>query len=135
MITFDAAGREVCVVRESRTNTPLQALDLMNDVTYLEAARVLAEHMMTEGGATPAERIAFAFHRSTARGLSAAESRTLLDSFQYYRDSYQTDPEAARKLVSHGEYPRNEKLNVSELAAYTTVASLILNLDELLTKQ
>jgi hypothetical protein len=135
MMTFDAAGREVCVVRESRTNTPLQALDLMNDVTYLEAARVLAEHMMTEGGTTPAERIAFAFHRATARSLSAAESRTLLDSFQYYRDTYQTDPEAARKLVSHGEYPRNEKLNISELAAYTTVASLILNLDELLTKR
>jgi hypothetical protein len=135
MMTFDAAGREVCVVRESRTNTPLQALDLMNDVTYLEAARVLAEHMMTEGGTTPAERIAFAFHRATARDLSAAESRTLLDSFQYYRDAYQTDSDAARKLVSHGEYPRNEKLNVSELAAYTTVASLILNLDELLTKQ
>ena len=135
MMTFDAAGREVCVVRESRTNTPLQALDLMNDVTYLEAARVLAEHMLTEGGTTPAERIAFGFHRAMARGLSAAESRTLLDSFQYYRDAYQTDPEAARKLVSHGEYPRNEKLNVSELAAYTTVASLILNLDELLTKQ
>jgi len=135
MMTFDAAGREVCVVRESRTNTPLQALDLMNDVTYLEAARVLAEHMMIEGGTTPAERIAFAFHRATARGLSATESRTLLDSFQYYRDTYQTDPDAARKLVSYGEYPRNEKLNVSELAAYTTVASLILNLDELLTKQ
>jgi mono/diheme cytochrome c family protein len=135
MMTFDAAGREVCVVRENRTNTPLQALDLMNDVTYLETARVLAEHMMTEGGTTPAERIAFAFHRATARDLSAAESRTLLDSFQYYRDAYQTDSDAARKLVSHGEYPRNEKLNVSELAAYTTVASLILNLDELLTKQ
>jgi hypothetical protein len=135
MMTFDAAGREVCVVRESRTNTPLQALDLMNDVTYLEAARVLAEHMLTEGGTKPAERIAFAFHRAIARGPSAAESRTLLDSFQYYRDAYQTDPEAARRLVSQGEYPRNEKLNVSELAAYTTVASLILNLDELLTKQ
>src|SRR6202040_577780 len=57
MMTFDAAGREVCVVRESRTNTPLQALDLMNDVTYLEAARVLAQRMMAEGGATPAARI------------------------------------------------------------------------------
>jgi hypothetical protein len=135
MMTFDAAGREICVVRESRTNTPLQALDLMNDVAYLEAARVLAERMMTEGGATPAERIAFAFRRATARALAPGESRILLDSFQYYRDNYQTDPEAARKLVSHGEHPRNEKLDASELAAYTTVASLILNLDEVLTKQ
>jgi len=135
MMTFDAAGREVCVVRESRTNTPLQALDLMNDVAYLEAARVLAEHMMTEGGATPAERIAFAFRRATARAPFEAENRILLDSFQYYRDTYQTDPGAARKLVSQGEHPRNDKLDASELAAYTTVASLILNLDEVVTKQ
>jgi hypothetical protein len=59
----------------------------------------------------------------------------LLDSFHYYRDNYQTDAEAARKLVSHGEHPRNEKLDASELATYTAVASLILNLDEVLTKQ
>ena len=135
MMTFDAAGREVCVVRESRTNTPLQALDLMNDVAYLEAARVLAEHMMTEGGATPAERIAFAFRRATARAPFEAENRILLDSFQYYRDTYQTDPGAARKLVSQGEHPRNDKLDASELAAYTAIASLILNLDEVVTKQ
>jgi hypothetical protein len=135
MMTFDAAGRETCVVRENRTNTPLQALDLMNDVAYLEAARVLAERMMTDGGATPAERIAFGFRRATARSLSSAESRILLDSFHYYRDNYQTDAEAARKLVSHGEHPRNEKLDASELATYTAVASLILNLDEVLTKQ
>jgi hypothetical protein len=135
MMTFDAAGREVCVVREGRTNTPLQALDLMNDVAYLEAARVLAERMMTEGGVTPAERIAFAFRRATARIPSDAETKVLQDSFHYYRDIYQTGPDAARKLVSHGEYPRNATLNVSELASYTTVASLILNLDELLTKQ
>jgi hypothetical protein len=135
MMTFDAAGRETCVVRESRTNTPLQALDLMNDVAYVEAARVLAEHMMTEGGATPAERIAFAFRRATARSPSAAESQILLDSFRYYRDTYQTDAGAALKLVSQGEHPRNEKLNASELAAYTTVASMILNLDEVVTKQ
>lgn len=135
MMTFDAAGRETCVVRENRTNTPLQALDLMNDVAYLEAARVLAERMMTDGGATPADRIAFAFRRATARGLSSAESRILLDSFRYYRDNYQTDAEAARKLVSQGEHPRNEKLDAGELAAYTAVASLILNLDEVLTKQ
>jgi hypothetical protein len=135
MMTFDAAGRETCVVRESRTNTPLQALDLMNDVAYLEAARVLAEQMMTEGGATPAERIAYAFRRATARALSAAESKILLDSFQYYRDTYQNDPDAARRLVNQGEHPRNQKLDASELAAYTTIASLILNLDEVVTKQ
>jgi len=135
MMTFDAAGRETCVVRESRTNTPLQALELMNDVAYFEASRVLAEHMMTEGGASPAERIEFAFRRATARPPSASERKILLDSFQYYRDTYQTNPEGALKLVSQGERPRNENLEVSELAAYTTIASLILNLDEVVTKQ
>ena len=67
MMTFDAAGRETCVVRETRTNTPLQALTLMNDVTYLEAARVMAQRMLTEGGATPVERIGFAYRLATAR--------------------------------------------------------------------
>ena len=133
MMTFDAAGREVCVVRENRTNTPLQALDLMNDVTYLETARVLAEHMMTEGGTTPpsASRSPSTEPR---RDLSAAESRTLLDSFQYYRDAYQTDSDAARKLVSHADILAiRESLMSLRLAAYTKIASLILNLDELLT--
>jgi len=135
MMTFDSAGRETCVVREARTNTPLQALTLMNDVTYLEAARVLAQRMMTEGGATPPARIEFAFRLATARPPSAPKSALLLGSFQHYLDDFQTHPEAARKLVTAGESPVNEKLNVSELAAYTTVASLILNLDETVTKE
>src|SRR5574341_2270474 len=70
MMLFDAAGRETCVVRETRTNTPLQALTLMNDVAYLEASRVLAERMMTEGGQTPAERIDLALRLATSRRLS-----------------------------------------------------------------
>jgi hypothetical protein len=135
MMTFDSAGRETCVVRENRTNTPLQALTLMNDVTYLEAARALAQRMMTEGGATPAARIAFAYRLAIARAPSAPASGLLLDSFQHYLDTYLTRPEAALKLVSAGESPRDEKLNVAELAAYTTVASLILNLDETVTKE
>jgi hypothetical protein len=135
MMTFDSPGRETCVVRETRTNTPLQALTLMNDVTYLEAARVLAQRMMVEGGATPAARIAYAFKLATARSLDPRKSGLLLGSFQHYLDGFQTNPEAARKLVSEGDSPRNEKLNVSELAAYTTVASLILNMDETVTKE
>jgi hypothetical protein len=135
MMTFDSPGRETCVVRETRTNTPLQALTLMNDVTYLEAARVLAQRMMIEGGQTPAARISYAFKLATARSLEPRKSGVLLGSFQHYLDSFQTNPEAARKLVSEGDSPRNEKLNVSELAAYTTVASLILNMDETVTKE
>src|SRR5262249_38636790 len=135
MLTFDAAGREACVVRETRTNTPLQALNLMNDVTYVEAARVLAQRVLTEGGATPEERITLAFRLVTARRPSAAELRVLAAGFRHPLAEYRRDPKAARKLVSAGEFPRNEKLDVSELAAYTTVAGLILNLDEAITKE
>jgi hypothetical protein len=135
MMTFDAAGRETCIVRESRTNTPLQALTLMNDVTYVEAARVLAERMLTEGGATPEERIGFAFRLATGRRPRAPEARILVESLRYDRDAYQTDREAALKLVSAGEGARNAKLDPGELAAYTTVASLILNLDAAVTKE
>jgi hypothetical protein len=135
MMTFDAAGREACIVRETRTNTPLQALTLMNDVTYLEASRMLAERMMTEGGATPADRISFAFRLATARPPSSEESRILLGSFHRFRDKHQTDGGAALKLLSQGEHARNPSLDPAEHAAYTTVASLILNLDETVTKE
>ena len=135
MMIFDAASRETCTVHETRTNTPLQALNLMNDVAYLEVARVLAQRMMTEGGPTPEERIGYAFRLATARWPSRPKAEILLSSFRYYLEQHQTDREAALKLVSLGESPLNEKLDASELAAYTAVASLILNLDEAVTKQ
>ncbi len=135
MMTFDAAGREACTVRETRTNTPLQALTLMNDVTYLEASRMLAERMLAEGGATPADRIAFAFRLATARYPSPEESRILKGAFHRYLDRHQTDRAAALKLLKQGEHSRNENLDAGEHAAYTTVASLILNLDETVTKE
>ncbi|MBI3472433.1 MAG: DUF1553 domain-containing protein [Candidatus Solibacter usitatus] len=135
MMLFDSAGREACTVRESRTNTPLQALTLMNDVTYVEASRALAQRMMTEAGPAAEERIAYGFRLVTARRPTPEESRILLAGFHHHRDTYQTDLQAALKLVSQGESPRNEKLDVSELAAYTSAASLILNLDETITKE
>jgi hypothetical protein len=135
MMAFDAAGREACTVRESRTNTPLQALDLMNDVTYVEAARVLAERMMLEGGATPEERTAFAFRLATARQPRPEESEVLVGNFRYFLDNYRTRPEAAVQLISQGESPHNADLDAGELAAYTAVASLILNLDETVTRE
>src|SRR5205085_9178181 len=73
LATFDAPSREVCQVRRPRTNTPLQALELLNDVTYVEAARQLAQRMLTEGGTTPESRIAYGFRRATARPPSDAE--------------------------------------------------------------
>ena len=80
MLTFDAAGRETCVVRETRTNTPLQALNLMNDVSFLEASRFVAQRMMKQGGASAAARLGYGFRLVTGRAPSTAEQRALLDS-------------------------------------------------------
>jgi hypothetical protein len=135
LVTFDAAGRETCVVRQSRTNTPLQALNLMNDVTFVEASRVLAQRAMREGGTAPEERITLAFRLATARKPRPAEVRVLLDGYRQHLAKYQKDEQAARKLTSIGEATRDEKLDVCELAAYTAMAGVILNLDEVVTKE
>lgn len=135
MANFDAAGREACTVRESRTNTPVQALDLMNDPAYVEASRALAARMMREGGATPESRVSFAFRLATARRPRAPELAILLDNFHRSLDRFRTDTQAATKLVSKREPSRDSTSDVSDLAAYTSVASLILNLDETVTKE
>lgn len=134
MTVFDMPSREYCVIKRSRTNTPLQALDLLNDPTYLEASRVLAEHIMTDGGSTPAERIAYCFHRATCRTPTAREGEILLEGFERQLARYRKDRPAAEKFVSVGDWPRDPKLDVSELAAYTMTASVILNLDEMVNK-
>ena len=135
MASFDAADRESCAVLETRTNTPLQALGLMNGVTYVEAARVLAERVMKDGGETPQARISRAFQLAIARPPRDSEMQVLIDGFNQHLGQYRAHPESARELVSVGEYPRNQALDVSELAAYTAVSSLILNLDETITKE
>jgi hypothetical protein len=134
MVNFDASSRESCVVRTGYTNTPLQALDLMNNVQYGEASRMLAQHMMQEGGTTPSARIGYAFRRATARLPKPAEEAVLLRAFSEQLATFQGKPAAAQKYVSQGEYPRDERLNVPELAAYSSVASLILNLSQTITK-
>jgi mono/diheme cytochrome c family protein len=135
MVTFDAAGRETCIVRETRTNTPLQALNLMNDVTYAETARVLAQRIMTEAGPPPEERIALAFRLLTARRPNLRETKILMDAFDHHLAEYRKDLTVAVKLTSAGESPRDEKLDVAEWAAYTAVAGMILNLDEAVTRE
>jgi hypothetical protein len=129
MMNFDAAGRETCVVRELRTNTPLQSLDLMNDAIFVEAAQALAQRMVREGGDTPADRIAYAFQLATGRPPRQRETDILLSSWQYYSGMFQSDPAAAAKFLAS-----TRAANSSELAAYTTVASIILNLDATVTK-
>ncbi len=135
LMTFDSSTRETCIVRTGRTNTPLQALNLMNDVTYVEAARRLAERMMTEGGATPAERVGFAYRLATAHRPSPAAEAILVDGYQRHLERYRADRGAALELIRQGESPRDETLDVAELASYTMVANLLLNFDGTITKE
>jgi hypothetical protein len=135
MTTFDATDRENCTVRQTRTNTPLQALNLMNDVAYVEASRLLAQRMMQEGGSTSEARIAYGFRLITARSPKPEESQVLVDTLNRFKHHYQADPQAALELLSEGKHPRNQQLDSTELAAYSSIASLILNLDEVITKQ
>jgi len=134
MMNFDAAGREFCVVRELRTNTPLQSLNLMNDVAYLEAARKMAERMIREGGKTPAERIAYGFELATARRPNDREAEILMGHLRDQRDRFQSDPAAGAKYLKQGKSKRDEALDVRDHAAYAAVASLILNLDATVTR-
>jgi hypothetical protein len=134
LAAFDAPDRESCTVKRSRTITPLQALVLMNDPTYVEASRKLAERVMREGGSTVDDRITYAFRLPLARKPRPDESAVLKRIFTEQLAHFTEHPDAIKKLLSVGESPRDEKLDQTKLAAWTTVASVILNLDETVTK-
>src|SRR5690606_12485704 len=121
-----APNRETCTMRRSRTNTPLQALGLMNDPQYVEAARMLAQRVMREAGDSPEARIARAFALATARPPSAKELDVLLDVYHGQLARFQQNPEAAAGLLGVGEAPADATLDPGELAAWSTVASIIL---------
>jgi len=132
--TFDASPREVCVARRLRTNTPLQALALMNDPVQVEAARTLGERMLTEGGPSVEERIAFAFILATARRPEQRELAALTSLLDQRLAHYQSDAQAAAEFLSVGASQPRAGLDSAQLAAYANVASLILNLDEAITR-
>ncbi len=134
MTNFDAPNREQsCAVRE-RSNTPLQALQLMNDVQHFEAARGFAERIMTEGGATPAERITFAYRVALSRKPTQEEITVVEGTFGKFLAEYAQSPDAAKKVIHNGESKPKAGLPETELAAWTLVANLILNLDETITR-
>jgi hypothetical protein len=135
LATFDAPDREKCTARRAQTNTPLQALVMMNDPTYVEAARALAQRTITEAGKDEKRRVEYAFRLATARKPSGKEVGVLRQLLKGREDEFRRNRSAALKLVSVGESPRDERIDVAELAAWTTVASAILNLDETITKQ
>jgi len=133
LTTFDAPDRETCTVRRQRTNTPLQALVLMNDPTYIEASRKLAERLMKEAKSDK-DRVTLAYRLAMGRAPKAEEIRVLLKLYEEQLKAYRANDQAASKLLGVGESGRNESLNQAELAAWTVVASTVLNLDETVTK-
>jgi hypothetical protein len=135
MLNFDSAARESCVVRESRTNTPLQALNLMNDVTFIEAARRIGQRMLHEGGANAADRLRYGFRLVTGRDPAAEETRVLEDNLRYHLDYFSSDTNRVKEFLAHGDTPPDPKLEARQVAAYGAVASLLLNLDETITKE
>ncbi len=135
LTTFDAPTREFCVVSRTRSMTPLQALALLNDETYTEASRKLAERMMKEGGVLPSQRLGYGFKLAAARAPGASELLVLQAGWERRLSQYRSNRKAAEELLSAGESARDTKLDAAELAAYTTAASVILNLDEVITKQ
>lgn len=132
---FDAAKRQTCEVNTIRTNTPLHALTMMNDITYVEAARGMAARVLTEAGSTVESRVAHAFRMATARHPRSDEQAILVARFQTLSDAYTSDSDAALDLLRVGESPRDESLDSAEHAAMTGLCLMILNLDEALTKE
>jgi hypothetical protein len=134
MNTFDSPSRESCIVRRERTNTPLQALLLLNDPQYIEAARGLAERTMLEGGDTEASRATFLFRTVMGRGPDIEELEELVAAFREELNHFRAEAAAAKSLATSGSIPPNEKLDHAELAAWTIAANVALNLDEVITK-
>jgi hypothetical protein len=133
MTVFDAPDREFCVVRRSTTNTPLQALTLLNNPIFVEAARKLAERSIREGGAAADARVRFAFRLATGRVPDAEEQKLLVDRLAGLLATYRADEPAARALAGVGASGSDGSIALPELAAYTALANIILNLDEVVT--
>lgn len=131
---FDSAQRRVCEVRTPRTNTPLQALTLLNDETYLEASRSLAGQMLRASNDAP-ERLRWLYRRVLSRPPTAPESAVLLRELDRARTHYRAHPDDALKFLTRGQTPPDARLDAAELAAHTVVASLVLNLDEAMTRE
>ncbi|MCA9034114.1 MAG: DUF1553 domain-containing protein [Planctomycetaceae bacterium] len=131
---FDAPTREKCTMRRGRTNTPLQALVTLNDPQFVEAARVLAERAIRSGGDSVSDQITFAYRLATGLRPSKLTLQTLTDAFTEELARFEQDEEAAAQLLSAGESPRDESIAASRHAAMSVIASIILNLDETLTR-
>ena len=134
MLTFDASTREFCVVRRPRTNTPLQALALLNDPQYVEAARGFAQRMIVEGGPSDTKRLIRGFRLATGRQPGKDEIQILQGILQKQLAEYRNDHPAANLLLGVGDFSARKTIDPAELAAWTTIAGILMNLDETITK-
>jgi hypothetical protein len=134
MLLFDAPNREICTPKRARTNTPLQALALMNEITYVEAARALAQRMLKEGGDTVESRLMTGFRLATARTPDIKTLAVLKSGLERRRKEFAGNPEAAKALIMQGTSKPDPSLDAHELAAYSATASILLNLDRVVTK-
>jgi hypothetical protein len=135
MTTFDAADRSVCTVKRQSTNTPLQALALLNDPQIVEAARFLGQRMLKECGTTTAERAAWVFRTVTGRSPTAKETVILVKLFDEQKSLFAANPKDAAKLLAVGDGKCDPKLDEVELAAAATLALAVLNHDEAVTRR
>ena len=132
---FDAPSREFCSVTRPRTNTPLQALVTLNDPAFVEAARVFGQRIMTEGGSDDGERLSFAFTAATSRPPNPAELSVLSATLAEQRAVYASDPGSAGRLVKNGRAAILPGVDVTELASWTALSNILLNLDETITRE
>jgi hypothetical protein len=135
MSTFDAPNRDTCVVRRARTNTPLQALVTMNDPVYIEAAQGLARRMIEKGGATPANKAAFGFQVCLIRPATEVEIQRLVKLYEEARAKFANETAKATQFATTPLGPLPKGMDAADAAAWTVVANVILNLDEMLMKR
>jgi len=135
MMNFDNSAREICSVKAPKTNTPLQAMNLLNDPQYVEAARALAERMIRESGGTSTSRITRGHRIVLGRKPTPEVLQILTRGQRDYYERYRRDTDAAKALISIGKSIPSAELDSAELAAYTAVANILLNLDETVTKE
>jgi hypothetical protein len=134
LMAFDAPSREECTAERVRSNTPLQSLALLNDPTYVEAARVFAERVLREGGASVSERLAWAVRQALSRPIRESEQPLLAALLEKHLAQYKQDAKSAQALLASGARPADQSLDPAELAAWTSVARTILNLHETVTR-
>jgi Protein of unknown function (DUF1553)/Protein of unknown function (DUF1549)/Planctomycete cytochrome C len=134
MTTFDAPSRESCQVRRERTNTPLQALLMMNEPQFIEAARALAERTLREGGNSAGDRLTYMFRLAASRSPDTKDLAELSAALSDLTAHYAKEPDAAKQLIAAGETRPDPRFKPAELAAWTMIGNVILNLDEVITK-